>query len=1301
MKHIIGLDIGTNSVGWSLVKENDNKFIDIINTGVHIFPIGTIVDDKSGKEKTKNEQRREYRGANRMRYRFKLRRKNLKNILSKKGMLPDFTKYHKLKENKQSSDLYEFRAKAIDSKIPLDELGRIFLLINKHRGFQSNAKKLNKDDKESGVVKEGIAELQKFMNNNNARTIGEYFYLMHKKAQELFDKNKWHNDDEPIDERAINDNGEIVLFNSNGIRRHFGRYTLRDMYKDEFDRIWTKQKVFYSDILTGSVEEYNEIRKLKYSDKIRELKKFRETLYWQIKEYCIFYQRPLKSQKKYVSNCQFEKNKKVIPVSHPLFQEFRIYKQLHDIRYNNEENTDKPLKKEWIDKLANELKTNYRIYLKPTKKSKEEYYKTFYSVLDVSEDTIELIQNDSESEKYILGNNTFASFFEALGKEKFEELEKSGMLELLWHHLYIAKDGLLKGDEWLFDVLTENKKWNLKEEQAKKLIYNGLEDEYGSYSSKVIKKILPFMKNGDDEYTALVKAGYLKSPDEVSDEIILNDKIKQLKYQELRNPVVERAVSQTIKIVNALLEKYKEEIDKDNFEIRIESTREFKKPRKERENIRKVNLDKEKIREEYTNFLNSKKEKLNLNRKIEKYDSLINKFELWLEMGMDDNDKRFNEKDFVSFNKITKQIDKLKHKLWLECNRICPYSNKVIPLSKLFSAEIEIEHIIPLSRSLDDSFVNKTLTFTQINKEKGKMTSFEFMKNKYKEFKKRIESANFSKEKIKQFLKENVNTEFTNDQISNSSYIAKFVRLKMLEVCKNVQFTNGFATAELRINDWRLSNLLDKIRYEEETGNNVDEIFDNYFQIKKEYLNWYENKYRSTDFKINWNNIDKNNNVIDFQNETKLDFIFWWNKLNEFNQFRSKSGKKDRTDHRHHAIDAIITACCSPSIIKTLSTYNANREEIGSSLYDESGNITRRRINRYFDYNELKNNIHNIIVNHYEKRILIKKRINKIKTKNGIIKVNTYAPQGSLHEESFYGKREGNYVRRVRLFDDKRQDKILFTELKDLDNQGKGDKWHFIPENQVYEIVKKRIEKFGKDAFKKEIMEAMPFYMQSHKSDEQILSKNGKPLPIIKSVRQKYNIKRSMIQLNNKDEYGKIINKNRYVNNESNYMMVFYKNSSGKKKFAKPISFFESVKRKQKNEKLIPDEIEYRNDIYGIDNNLPWLKTGDIVFLCLDNENIDNINWNDKILLSKRLFRVKGFTSSEDNSKPKYGTYEYGSVTLQNIKIAKVKENYKMPKNIEDRIKLPVFSMKSDKFNAIKVRLNSLGEIIKKGKECF
>ena len=114
-KFILGLDIGTNSIGWVLFK--DNKIFD---KGVIIFPIGTNVD-KNGIESTKNMERGTYRRASRTNFRYKLRRKDLKEFLDSLNMLPTFSNTFEVKENYQASDLYQLRANALDNKIAISE----------------------------------------------------------------------------------------------------------------------------------------------------------------------------------------------------------------------------------------------------------------------------------------------------------------------------------------------------------------------------------------------------------------------------------------------------------------------------------------------------------------------------------------------------------------------------------------------------------------------------------------------------------------------------------------------------------------------------------------------------------------------------------------------------------------------------------------------------------------------------------------------------------------------------------------------------------------------------------------------------------------------------------------------------------------------------------------------------------------------------------------------------------------------------------------------------------------------------
>ncbi|HMS65269.1 MAG TPA: HNH endonuclease domain-containing protein [Ignavibacteria bacterium] len=1296
MKHIIGIDAGTNSVGWTLIEEVAKDNVELLDIGTYIFPIGTIVDPTSSKEKTKNEQRREYRGMKRNHFRYKLRRKKLKSLLNSLEMLPDFSRLFKKKGLYQSSESYSLRARAVKEKIHLSEIGRIFMLLNKHRGFKSNSKKLIKSTDEEGVVELGIKNFRNLLINSGSQTIGEYFFKMHENAQLLYKTGKWHNPDELIDERAKDENGEIILYNSRGIRRQFGRYTAREMYQEEFDLIWAKQKEYYEKshphIFTGSLYEFNEIKNKKYNEKLIEIKKFKDTNYWKIRNYCIYYQRPLRSQKKYLSKCQFEKNKKVIPASSPLFQEFRIWKNLSDLRYSLEENNiiNEPLPLEWKITISDFLQTNEKIFIeKPKKKRKDEKKTYIIDLLINTNPSIRFITEDEEAEKLIKGNLTYFAFFEALGKEEFEKIKVENRLEQLWHHIYMSKD-----DDWLKDVLLY--KWKFNEDAVNKLIDFGLENDYGSYSSKVIKKILPFMKKGKDEYNAQILGGYLKSSDEDKDVVKLKNRITQLKYQELRNPVVEKSISKVIKIVNAILDKYDNIINRENLEIRIESTRELKKPRKEREKILRQNRDKDKERQEYANFLNSMKEngKLNFNRRIEKYDTIIKKFELWLEMKMDKDDPNFSK-----FEKIVKKGDFEKHKLWLECNRICPYTSRVISLTSLFSPEIEIEHIIPLSRSLDDSFNNKTLTFSDVNKEKGNRTSFEYMswKNDLENFKKRIKY--FSESKRNQFLlsSEKADNKFSNDQLGNTGYINKYIRKKMLEICKsnNVIFTNGFSTAQLRNYDWKLNDLLDKIRFEEETGIDIEKYLILFVTFRKDFINWYKMIY---DVKEEWVNLKKLSLEIfsKYDSEKNQNMLECMTFINKYEEFRNLSGKKDRSDHRHHAIDSFITACCSRSITQFLSNSNRQREGNGISFFDDYGNINRELINRPFDYDELKNKIKEILVVHDASQKLILSNTNKYKTREGIKKQKVYSPQGALHKDGIYGKlkeplnqgleKQDVYVKRIPLVFEK---EVAFKKKEDLKK---------IYDKNVKLILEKRIEKYGsgEQAFSKEAMEKDPIYLYSLKEypDGSKISKKGMALPIIKNVRVINKNSNNLVQLLAKDENKKIVNQNRYAETDGNYLMVLYKHIKKEKngkindiRDFRLLSFFEAVEKKRKKERLYQDIIE-KNELYlQLMDGCHWLKQGDMVVLYNNSLEFSKINWNNNLEISKILFKVREL-GIDTREKSKYAVIKLEKHNLQKTSGQK----YSSKGN---------FLKLSQTINAIKVRFSSLGEIELIGNDCF
>ena len=1289
-KFILGLDIGTNSIGWVLLKDNR-----IFDKGIIIFPIGTNVD-KNGIESTKNMQRGTYRRTSRNHFRYKLRRKELKKFLAELRMLPTFSNTFKIKDKYQASELYRLRNDAISKQIPQEELGRIFLLINKHRGFKSNSKTLSETKDDEGVVKESIKSLSDAMKANNSRTLGEYFHKMYEKSAQKFDDGKWHNIDEPFDERAIVDEDNFSITSSRGIRRE-GRFIAREMYADEFDLIWDEQKKYYPQ-LTGSKKEYDEICKLPVEEKRAKLEIFKKTKYWEIKHKTIFFQRPLKSQKKFIGKCQFEKNKRTAPASSLLFQEFRIWKQLADIRYSDKENNiySEPLPKEWKQKIADYLETNLSLSLRPKKLGS--------GITDVLEllgitnkKNFEFNYSDSnEDEKSFHGNKTLFAIHTTCGDEKYNQLKQENKLEKLWHILYMAKD-----DEWLKDTLTW--KWGFDDDTAMKLVEMGLEEGFANYSSKVLKKILPFLIDGKDEHDSLILANYLQSSDEYKEVKELSKRIKQLANNELRNPVVEKAVGETIRLVNTVLKLH--EIDQEDFTIRVESTREFKKPKKERENIRRKNLDTEKRREEYARFLNEKKEKgeVSFNRKIQKNDSIINKFELWLELGADKNDP-----DFKDFEKIVERKDREKHTLWLDCNRICPYTGNIIPLSKLFSPEIEIEHIIPYSWSLDNSFTNKTLTFGYINKEKANKSAYEYMKSKgpveFKAFQSRVKV--FNKEKAEErFLNAKPEQTFTNAQGRNASYIAVYVRKKLQEVCRDVQFTNGFATGELRKNDWRLGTLLDKVRYQEETGIDVDKYTREFANYRRDFEYYKKRKANSTDVKrTDWKNLTPEV-TAEYEAETKNPIYEWWQELQKFDEFRGAKGKKDRSDHRHHLLDAVVIAMCSPSIIQKLSTLNQQREKQGATLYDEKGELTRDRIDLPISYSEIKETLESVLVYHKAEQRLITAKQNRIhKKKKGeddtsVIKQRTLAPRGSLVGDNFYGKlkkpqnqgfaKDAVFVKRVEVNGDNFKDKKALDKVVD---------------KNLRKILELRLDKYddkGDKAFSKEALLTDPLFIYSTTKYPNGLpntpeSKKGNPLPVIKKIRVANKNSRNLIQLTAKDEDGNIVNANRYSEADGNYVMALYESKEidkkGKVKIKRDfeiVSFFKAVERRRKGEKLYPDEKEQKDGSFlPLMRACPYLKAGD--FVVMYEEKKSEIDWDIKEDLMKRLYTVTQLASSIKNVSNK--DYLFGSINFAKHNHTKAGASYK-GSDFKNNLLIPFITNYHTQLKVIKVQVDRLGNI--------
>ncbi len=216
MKTILGLDLGTTSIGWALVKEAENKDekSSIISLGSRVIPLTT--DEKSNFEKgkaiTTNADRTLKRSMRRNNQRFKLRRENLKKILVREGWITTETILAEC-GNKTTFQTLRLRAKAAKEEISLEELARVLLMINKKRGYKSNRKTDNGDE---GEAIDGLTVAKEL--NSYKKTPGQY-------VLEHIDDTKFH---------------------------------IPDFYKSdlisEFEEIWQKQRKFY-DKLTDEMKD--------------------------------------------------------------------------------------------------------------------------------------------------------------------------------------------------------------------------------------------------------------------------------------------------------------------------------------------------------------------------------------------------------------------------------------------------------------------------------------------------------------------------------------------------------------------------------------------------------------------------------------------------------------------------------------------------------------------------------------------------------------------------------------------------------------------------------------------------------------------------------------------------------------------------------------------------------------------------------------------------------------------------------------------------------------------------------------
>lgn len=451
-----------------------------------------------------------------------------------------------------------------------------------------------------------------------------------------------------------------------------------------------------------------------------------------------------------------------------------------------------------------------------------------------------------------------------------------------------------------------------------------------------------------------------------------------IKYVErnLRNPIVEQIVNETMQVIKALWKQFK--LNTNELEIHVELARDLKNSAQEREKIYKGQLNNQK-----TNA-SIKQRLVELNQEVNDWNIML--YSIWSKQRTEERPKFKNTK-----TPTQEEIEKLR--IWEEQKCISPYTLKPIPLSKLFSRSYDIDHIIPKSRYFDDSRSNKVVCETNINEEKDNRTAWEYISQQNStlgictidDYINHI-NKNYFGQKKKNLLAEKIPSNPVNRQLKDTQYISIAVKNELAKIVgsDNVKTTTGGVTDYLR-NQWGLKNLFMKLtepRFKQMELWDVDE---------------------NGDPKESWTT-----NYFDKEKQKNVYEIKGWSK---------------RYDHRHHAIDALVVALSNEKFIKRLNDLNkyfqdelAKRkdmipmegedslEEAFFKLSKENRDKIMKEIESSRKFETPMKNIISEAEKHLESMIVSQKPKDKLaitENKNGQKQLKIKA---ALHQETYYGK---------------------------------------------------------------------------------------------------------------------------------------------------------------------------------------------------------------------------------------------------------------------------------------------------------
>lgn len=1231
MKTILGLDLGTNSIGWALIEQDiENKQGKILGMGSRIIPMSQDIlgDFERGNSISQTAERTGYRSVRRLRERYLLRRERLHRILHILNFLPEhyslsidwkkklgqflpntepklvynnenqfiFKKtfeemladFSKNQPELVSNDkripydwtLYYLRKKALTHKIEKEELAWILLNFNQKRGYyqlrgEEEEENPNKrvefhalkvvdviaDEEQKGkndiwysVILENewvyrrssktplydwVGKTKEFIVTTDLNDDGTVKTDKEGKERRSFrapSENDWtllKKKTEADIEKSHQTVGEFIyntlLQNSNQkIKGKLVRTIERKYYKQELKEILVKQKEFHP-ILNDKKFLNKCIQELypNNEDRRNSLQNIDFTRFFI--EDIIFYQRPLKSKKSLINNCKFEyrtykdcngqiqkKHIKSVPKSHPLYQEFRLWKFIKDLKIYEREKTIEDKIYTDIDVTNEFIKSEDDVialfdWLNQRKEIKQDTLLSSYYKIKKKKKGDEKLPyrwNYVEDKEYPC-NQTYsqiAGCLNAIANVSSDFLTKEKEFAL-WHILYSVSDKI-ELEKALKSFARKN---NLPEEDFANAFKKTppFKNEYGAYSEKALKKLLPLMRLGKywnvndidkntqrrieklitGEVDDTIKKRTREKAIEMSDVshfrglpewlagyVVYNrhsenedcvqwktyedieEYLNNFKQHSLRNPIVEMVITETLRVVRDIWKKY------GNFqEIHVELGRDLKNDKKERERLSKIITENENTNLRIKALLTELANDGDIEN-VRPYSPMQQEILKIYEDGVINSDIEL-PKEISKISKLSQptKSELIRYKLWLEQKYRSPYTGEMIPLGKLFTHHYNIEHIIPQSKYFDDSLSNKIICESVVNAYpyKDNLLGYEFIaKNQGRIVPELCTSTKtvkiFTLSEYQNFIQQH----YSKNYQKKKKLLLEEIPEQMIE--RQLNDTRYISKEIKRI----LSNI---VREDDETEATSKHLIPTSGRITGE-------------LKKDWGLNDVWNRIVTPRFE-RMNTI---TNSNLFGQWENKEGKKvfqtnvpleyqkgfskKRIDHRHHAMDALVIACSTRSHVNYLNNESAKanakrtrfdfRNELCyKSKTDENGNYKWKFKKPWDTFTEnAQNELEKTVVSFKQNLRVINKTVNYFqryvngkKVVDKQVKGDNWAIRKSLHKKTVYGKVDLPHIKVPK-------GKILTATRKALDTSFNLKKIESITDTGIQKILKNYLQ---------------------------------------------------------------------------------------------------------------------------------------------------------------------------------------------------------------------------------------------------